>query len=229
MERFVGLYFCDVDRTNPKLAQTIHALESAARSLDAGPDRMTALNALAQWIADQSPASPTDLIYICTHNSRRSHMGQIWAQAAAWHAGLDDVRTFSGGTEATAFYVHAIEALRDCGVSIEEIESGVNPLYQVRLQSPYPPFEAFSKVFSEGGNPTSEFAAVMTCDSADEACPVVSGAAARFAIPYQDPKVSDGTGRESAIYRERALQIGAECFYVMMRAAEIRAAQSAQD
>lgn len=190
---------------------------------DADPERLAELNALADWIAEQPLDTPTELIFICTHNSRRSHMGQIWAQAAAWHHGLDDVRTFSGGTEATAFNPRAVTALRDLGVGIHTPDPGAaNPTYQVHLQPERPATTAWSKVYSAPENPQHGFAAVMTCSDADEACPLVFGADSRFAIPYVDPKVSDGTAEESATYRERAEQIGTELFYVMSRAAALR-------
>jgi protein-tyrosine-phosphatase len=150
-------------------------------------------------------------------------MGQIWAQAAAWHFGLNDVRTFSGGTEATAFNPRAVRALKELGVAIEVAKDGENPLYTIQLQDERAPFEAFSKKYTDEANPQKDFAAVMVCSSADQGCPLVYGASARFSIPYIDPKVTDGTEAEAATYRARAMQIGAEMFYVMARAAELRA------
>ena len=44
------------------------------------------------------------------------------------------------------------------------------------------------------------------------------GADRRFAIPYEDPKVADGTDAEAARYDERSLQIAAEMLYVLSRA-----------
>jgi hypothetical protein len=64
----------------------------------------------------------------------------------------------------------------------------------------------------------------MTCSDADEACPVVYGASVRFALPYDDPKASDGSLEEASTYQARAMEIGAEMFYVMKRAAELRRA-----
>lgn len=86
-------------------------------------------------MAEQPQETPTELTFICTHNSRRSHMGQIWAQAAAWHFGLNDVRTFSGVTEATAFNPRAVRALRELGVAIDVSQEADNPVYTVQLQS----------------------------------------------------------------------------------------------
>jgi len=54
---------------------------------------------------------PAEITFICTHNSRRSHLGQIWAQTASAYYGLSGVRTFSGGTEATACNERTVAAL----------------------------------------------------------------------------------------------------------------------
>ena len=209
---------------NP-LKMTLHEMSMKAQALpdELGAERLEELDAMAEWIAEQPTETPTELTFICTHNSRRSHMGQIWAQAAAWHYGLNDVRTFSGGTEATAFNPRAVRALKELGVAIEVAEDGENPLYSIQLQDERAPFEAFSKKYTDEANPQKDFAAVMVCSSADQGCPIVYGSDARFSIPYIDPKVSDGTDAEAATYRARAMQIGAEMFYVMARAAELRA------
>jgi protein-tyrosine phosphatase/arsenate reductase len=185
--------------------------------------RLDELDALAAWLAEQPSDAPVELMFICTHNSRRSHMGQIWAQAAAWHFGLDHVRTFSGGTEATTFNPRAVRAMQELGVAVEMVSEGSNPRYRVRLQGDRPAFEVFSKKYGDEANPQKGYAAVMVCGSADAGCPIVYGSAARFSIPYVDPKVSDGTDAEQATYRERSLEIGTEAFYVMARAAELRA------
>ena len=214
---------------NPRtLNETLIQMERAATELPGKlqPERLQELNDLAAWVAGRDEAN---CIFICTHNSRRSHMGAIWAQAAAWHFGLDGVRTFSGGTEATAFNPRAVAALRGLGVRIVPVdENGGNMIYQVGLQADRPEFDVFSKVYSDPVNPSEGFAAVMTCSDADEACPLVFGADARFATPYVDPKISDGTPEEAATYRERAMQIGAEMFYVMRQAASIRMERKAR-
>lgn len=207
------------------LETTLIAMASRAESLpqSVSADRLEELDALAAWIAEQPSDAPVELIFICTHNSRRSHMGQIWAQAAAWHVGLDRVRTFSGGTEATAFNTRAVRAMQELGVAIETVSDGDNPLYRVSLQSGRPAFQVFSKEYGDEANPQQGYAAVMVCGSADAGCPIVYGSDARFSIPYVDPKASDGTDAEQATYRARAMEIGTECFYVMARAAELRA------
>lgn len=156
----------------------------------------------------------TRLTFICTHNSRRSHMAQIWAQTAAVHYGVANVATYSGGTGATAFDRRAVAALQRAGFSMIKSTSGENPVYRVRYNDSGPALEAFSKVYDETPNPSENYCAVMTCSQADADCPVVQGASMRVAIPYDDPKEFDGTEEEAAKYDERCRQISVEMLYL---------------
>jgi arsenate reductase len=178
------------------------------------------LDRLAAWIRGRLEAGEAArLIFICTHNSRRSHMAELWARAGAARFGLDRVETFSGGTEATAFNPRAVAAMTRAGFRIEGDATAGNPRYRVRLADDQPPTEAFSKIFDQPPNPSSGFCAVMTCDAADAACPVVLGADERIAVTYVDPKESDGMEAEAGTYDERCRQIGREMLYAMSLAA----------
>ncbi len=154
------------------------------------------------------------LIFVCTHNSRRSQMCQVWAATLSFHFGLYDIETFSGGTEVTAFNPRAVEALKRAGFSIEN-PGGENPHYNVFFDKDKEPFICYSKRFDSSANPGDDFAAVMTCSDADQHCPVVPGTAFRITIPYEDPKQADGTLHESRTYDERCLQIATEMFYML--------------
>lgn len=157
------------------------------------------------------------IIVICTHNSRRSHLGQIWLSVAAAYYGLPQIETFSGGTEATAFNIRAVKALQKIGFEIDTTEniSPTNPIYEVNWLAEAVPYKAFSKKYDAAANPTNDFAALMVCTSADQGCPVVLGADFRIALPFDDPKAFDDTPLEAAKYTERAYQIGREMLYVL--------------
>ena len=171
--------------------------------------RRAALAPLAEFVSERfDTGQPARLVFICTHNSRRSHMAQLWAQVAAAVFSVPSVETFSGGTEATAFNPRAVAALRRAGFLIQPFTDGKNPIYEVSFAPGMEPMQVFSKTLDAAPiNPTEGFAAVMTCSDADRACPAVPGAAARIVIPYDDPKASDGSGREAAAYEERCAQI----------------------
>jgi arsenate reductase (thioredoxin) len=153
------------------------------------------------------------LNFICTHNSRRSHISQIWAQTAAHYYGIKNVETFSGGTEATAFNPRAVKAMQETGFDIVTKKDGQNPVYEVKYSNEAAPLTIFSKKYDDPFNPNKNFAAVMTCSHADENCPLVVGAAARIALTYNDPKDFDGTPQEAAKYSERVHEIGREILY----------------
>jgi arsenate reductase (thioredoxin) len=154
-----------------------------------------------------------EIIFVCTHNSRRSHMSQLWAQAAASYYEIPHVHCFSGGTEETAFNPRSVKALQKAGFEITQITQGHNPIYQVLIDSNSQPVLGFSKRFSHESNPQKDFCAVMTCTDADEACPFVPGAEARISLPYEDPKKSDDTALESETYAARSVEIAREIFF----------------
>ncbi|MEM7512708.1 MAG: protein-tyrosine-phosphatase [Bacteroidota bacterium] len=186
--------------------------ENLSSPLDVSEQRQEDLKRISQYISGKlSEKKKIDMIFICTHNSRRSHMGQIWAQVLAEHFGITGVRTYSGGTEATAFHPNAVAALGKSGLVITSDGPEVNPSYQVSWNEDGPQLSGiFSKKFSHEVNPQQDFLAIMVCSSADEACPFVPGAESRVAIPYEDPKAFDGTSEEEAKYEERSIQIAKE-------------------
>lgn len=178
--------------------------------------RKAMLDGLSNYLSSvyQKQETPK-LIVICTHNSRRSHMGQLWLAAAAAYYGLPHIETYSGGTEGTAFYPSAVDAMRTIGFQIVGDQTQDNPHYLIQWRSDMTPYEAFSTRFDAPPNPTANFGAIMVCTSADEACPIVSGADFRVALPFDDPKAFDGTALESAKYLERSKDIAREMLYVM--------------
>src|SRR5574343_23214 len=154
------------------------------------------------------------LNFICTHNSRRSHLSQIWAQTMAFHFGIKNVFCYSGGTEATAMFPKVVETLVNQGFQIQQLSEGQNPVYAVKFEDNQHPIICFSKAYFDAFNPKSNFGAIMTCNNADEGCPMVFGAEARFPIKCDDPKAFDGTDVMNEKYTERSLQIASEMYFV---------------
>ncbi len=200
----------------PALLEKAKVFEQQSESIPA--DRKAQLDKLALYIkTQQSTGQASKLVFICTHNSRRSHLSQIWAKTAAEYYGIGSaIEAYSGGTEATAFNPRAVAALERAGFTIEKPE-GENPHYMVRFSEQTPALECFSKVYDQAPNPSEGFAAVMTCSQADKNCPSIPGAAVRVPIPYEDPKAADGTPDEAKVYDERSAQIASEMFYLMKR------------
>lgn len=178
-------------------------------------ERKALLEPLTGYIRKKIEAGQTiRLNFICTHNSRRSHLSQVWAQTMAHYFGIKDVFCYSGGTEATAMFPKVAETLAGQGFSVQKLGKMDNPVYAIKYAENEAPVICFSKEYSSEFNPKKEFGAIMTCNNADQGCPLVIGAEARFPIKYDDPKSSDGTPQQLQIYLERSLQIAAEMFHV---------------
>ncbi len=212
--------------TDDKRASLLPELEKYVEARTAefdqiSPERREALSKLTAYVRTTIDAGePVYLNFICTHNSRRSHMAQLWTQAAATWYDLPGVRTYSGGTEWTAFNPRAVAAMQRAGFEVLRTTDDANPIYHVRYSPYLPPMTCFSKKCEGAPNPRENFAAVMVCSDADEACPAVLGAEARISLPFVDPKASDGTPREAATYDERCEQIARELLWAMSKVAE---------
>jgi arsenate reductase len=179
-------------------------------------ERKVVLQQLASFIKQKlQSGEKVKLVFICTHNSRRSHISQLWAQTAAYYYGISGIETHSGGTEATAFNPRAVKAMQKAGFAIQQTSEEGNPRYEVKFTEGMQPMLAFSKVYDSAGNPAQDFVAIMTCSHADENCPFIPGASLRMPVNYDDPKDFDGTSQEEAKYGERTRQIGREMFYLM--------------
>ena len=206
-----------------KTGQLSPSLDKTVQRLISGFDQITSerkeiLRSLTEFI--QNKVNAGDKVYlnfICTHNSRRSHLAQLWAQAAAYYYSVPGVVAFSGGTEATAFNPKAVAAMQRVGFEIAVTKQGVNPVYEVHYSKNAPPVIAFSKKYDDPFNDNKDFAAIMTCSHADENCPFVPGASARIALTYDDPKEFDGTPLEAKKYSERVDEIGREILWAFFQ------------
>jgi arsenate reductase len=178
-------------------------------------ERKEVLNPLIEYIQDKvTHHQEIRINFICTHNSRRSHLSQVWAQTMACYFHIKNVFCYSGGTEATALFPMAAETLQKAGFKIDQLSEEKNPVYSIKYADNEHPIIGFSKKLDHAFNPKSEFLAIMTCDSANEACPIILGAEKRIPITYKDPKAFDDTPQQAEKYKERSVQIATELCYV---------------
>lgn len=206
--------------TKPDLFPELLGYLKNLESEEIPAERKPGLLELAEYMGDRiKTGKPVRLVFICTHNSRRSHMSQVWAAALGTWLELPGVEAWSGGTEATAFNPRAVAALRRAGFRIEG-SGEKNPLYEVRYAPGTPPALVWSKRYDDPANPQSHFCAIMTCSGADAACPVVAGAEERIAITFEDPKKADNTPEEALLYDERCRQIARELLFAFRMAAK---------
>lgn len=183
---------------------------------DISLSRKRDLDQLTNYIKNSlSDNKKCQLTFICTHNSRRSHLCQIWAQIAARYYEINGIHCYSGGTEVTAVFPKIIETLQSQHLEItQKKKKKDNPRYYIEYSEVMPPIKAFSKLYDHPKNPKEQFAAIMTCDHASENCPMVLGADQRIALTYEDPKNSDGTPEQTTVYLSRSIQIATEMKYV---------------
>ena len=178
-------------------------------------ERKVILQPLIDFIQEKvNNKQEIQLNFICTHNSRRSHLSQIWAQTMASYFNIQNVFCYSGGTENTAVYPMVIKTLESTGFTTNSISIGENPIYSIKFAENQHPIIAFSKKLDADFNPKSEFAAIMTCSQADGGCPFIFGAEKRIPITYDDPKAFDNTPFQSEKYHERSSQIATELLFV---------------
>ena len=196
-------------------------IEKVIRTLDfksITSERKIILQPLINFIQNKvNKQQEIRLNLICTHNSRRSHLSQVWAQTAAAHFNIKNVFCYSGGTEATAFFPVAAKTLEQSGFKIKIIAEGSNPIYTIKYAPNEHPIICFSKTYDDDFNPQSEFAAILTCSQADGGCPFIAGAEMRIPITFEDPKAFDNTPQQAEKYQERSLQIATEMFYVFSK------------
>ena len=195
-----------------KLEDTINQLHSTENISE---ERKSILQPLIDFAQQKvSDTQAVNINFICTHNSRRSHLSQVWAQVAATYFNIPNVHCYSGGTEETALFPKVTETLINQGFSVFKIADNNNPVYAIKYSENALPVIGFSKKYDSPFNPVSSFVAIMTCSQADGGCPFVPGAEKRILITFEDPKISDNTPEQSKVYAERSLQIATEMFYV---------------
>ncbi|MCX7549577.1 protein-tyrosine-phosphatase [Xanthomarina sp. F2636L] len=178
-------------------------------------ERKKILQELIEYIQEKvSGKQEIRLNFICTHNSRRSHLAQVWAQTLAHHFQISQMFCYSGGTEVTALFPKVVKTLELSGFYIQKLSEESNPVYSMKYSENKHPIIGFSKTFDDVFNPKSNFAAILTCSQADVGCPFIAGAEKRIPITYEDPKVSDGSPNQKEVYSNRSLQIATEMYYV---------------
>lgn len=193
-----------------QIQKTINSLDTASISFE----RKQLLQPLIDYLQAKVDNKQTiNLNFICTHNSRRSHLVQVWAQTLACYYQIENVHCFSGGTEATALFPMVINTLQNSGFIVEKCSDGGNPKYSITYAENKDPIVGFSKTYDDAFNPISQFAAIMTCSQADAGCPYIPGAEKRIPITYDDPKAFDNTPEQTQKYSERSIQIATEIKY----------------
>ena len=198
---------------NPKLLTYCKSLPAEFNQIN--EETKARLNELANYISEQQKENKAiNLLFVCTSNSRRSHMAQVWSQIASIYYDVKMVSTFSGGTEQTKVNKNAILALEKTGIELQSNQQSENPIWIATIGDEINPMVLFSKKYTDSTNPAENFGAIMVCSEADQSCPFVRGANFRLGLSYQDPKAFDNTPQQNEKYDERCRQIARDMFYV---------------
>lgn len=195
--------------------QLFNTIQNDVLNQEICEDRKVVLQPLVFYIQEKVNDKQTiNLNFICSHNSRRSHLAQIWAQFAAAYYNIPNINCYSGGTQETALFPKVAETLSNQGFQIFKIADSNNPIYAIKFDENCLPIIGFSKKYDDAYNPISNFAAILTCSQADDGCPFIAGAEKRIPITYEDPKISDGTTNQTEVYQQRSIEIATEMMYV---------------
>ena len=200
---------------------TKNFFESALSKKDLTQKRSELLIRIAESIAKEySINEAVNLNFICTHNSRRSQLGQAWSFFAAAYFNLN-INAYSGGTEVTAFYRNTVKTLQKVGFLFQVVDfSHQNPKYQISFDGANKTILGFSKLYDDPEN-KNPYMAITTCDSADENCPFIPSATHRFHLPFVDPKHSDGSDKQEEIYLRTNKQIAGEIYFIFSNVKKI--------
>lgn len=188
--------------------------------LEISKERLEILEPIVNHISEEIKVNKrVNLNFICTHNSRRSHLSQVWAQTIAKFYNITNVYCFSGGTEVTAMFPSSGVALEDAGFIVKKLTDSKNPIYSISSDENALPIIGFSKRYDDDFNPENDFTAILTCSSADKDCPYIPGANKRIALTYEDPKAFDNTPQQREMYFVRSKQIATEMKYIFSKVA----------
>lgn len=191
--------------------------KQALNSLELSTERKSLLIAIAHKATSElTQGNPVNFNFICTHNSRRSQLCQVWGHYATHFFKLANIQNFSGGTAVTAFFRNTVKTLQEVGFSFQLSEfSHKNPKYLISNPTHSHSLLAFSKLYDDPTNEKPLFA-ITTCDNADENCPFIPEAVQRFHLPFVDPKSHDDTDLQDEKYMEANKQIAGEMHFLFL-------------
>jgi len=138
------------------------------------------------------------IVFICTHNSRRSQLCEVWGSILSKRFNLD-LFFYSAGTKKTEVYTEVIKSLQRAGLEID---------MEGKIKLMHNQIELHSKTLDEIKE--DEFIAMMTCSDAEKNCPVDQRSKKNIILFYDDPKKYDRTIHESNEYDKTCRLIASE-------------------
>lgn len=155
-----------------------------------------------------------NVIFVCTHNSRRSQFAQFWLDTFLHNFGIENYNIFSAGTVETEVHKNVISVIEHYGFTVTKDSEINNKKYKIALGKGYE-INLFSKEITsvlEAG--LGSFVLIFVCDSAYENCPFVIENQKHFSLTFEDPGRYDEDLNALEYYQKCAYKIAAEMHYL---------------
>lgn len=153
-----------------------------------------------------------NVVFVCTHNSRRSQIAQVCLQLFLQELNIKNIGVFSCGTEKTHIPPQIFALFKRQGLEVRESKNdSIEVFNQIVL---------FSKTYEDDSLPKRSIA-IMVCDSASETCPFVPSFNQRISLEFRDPKQADGSPEEEKSYNKAWIKIATEMAYLVLKLDEL--------
>ena len=146
--------------------------------------------------------SSRSIVFICTHNSRRSQFCEFWAKYFSNHYDKN-LNIYSAGVEKTEVYNGVFKALLRCGVKKLNNKLVIDK-QSIRLES-----KTLEEIHLKS------FISIINCSDAEKNCPIDFRSIANINLKYEDPKSFDGSSSEEDEYFNTSYLIARELNYII--------------
>ncbi|MBC8111544.1 MAG: hypothetical protein H7Y04_10830, partial [Verrucomicrobia bacterium] len=209
--------FTENEQLLPGLHEYVAEITSKLRDAGLIPSyRRLILHDIATYVINNFLENQfSNLLFVCTHNSRRSQLCQVWGQIAAFHYDLPLVKCFSGGLETENVSEKILQTLEHAGFHVDnpETQNVYNPQHKVYYSTEFDYISLFSKPYNDAGNPKNNFCTVMNCTPSGEKYQQIDGSKLNVSLIYQNPKDNDDKPDETQVYKQISYKVSLEMFY----------------
>ena len=156
-------------------------------------------------ILNDSTKSTKNIVFICTHNARRSQFCEIWGNVFS-KIYNKNLNLYSAGIMKTTVSKEVIFSLSRTGLKING---------DGKLKYEENEITLTSKTLDEIKE--KKFIGIMTCSDAEKSCPIDQRSIRNIKMFYSDPKDFDKTNKKIRAYDDTCLKIAQELNYVIKK------------
>ncbi len=143
------------------------------------------------------------VVFLCTHNSRRSQYCEIWGNYFS-SVYKKSITFLSAGAVKTKVHKQIYKSLERVGVKVDR-NSSIN-IENITIIP-------FSKTLSDINK--KQFISIMTCSNYEKTCPFDPRSLINLQLFYKDPKRYDNSNREAEEYDKTSFMIACEINYIL--------------